>query len=64
MPNYKPVYNVVACRVQTLRDNNLMKEGDWMTKKEALRENLPAHFTDEDIRVKLQDVSSGVLAYR
>ena len=48
---------VLLCRLQHMRDNNLMKDGDWMTKKEAIRDNLPADFTDEDIRKRLHEVS-------
>ena len=39
-----------------MRDNDLMKDGDWMTKKEARRDNLPAHFTNEDIQKQLHEV--------
>jgi len=39
-----------------MRDNNLMKDGDWMTKEAAAREGLPAHFTDDQIQAKLAEV--------
>ena len=39
-----------------MRDNNLMKDGDWMTKMEAARDNLPEHFTKKDIRTKIEEV--------
>jgi hypothetical protein len=42
-----------------MRNNNLLKDGDWMTKKEALRDNLPAQFNDKDIQSKLQEVGMG-----
>ena len=45
------------CRLQSMRDNNLMKDGDWMTKKEAMREKLPSHFTNQDIQARLKEVS-------
>lgn len=35
-----------------------MKDGDWMTKKEAARENLAPDFTDQQIQAKLAEVSS------
>lgn len=44
-----------------MRDNNLMRDGDWMTKKEAARDNLPAHFTDQDIQAKLKKVGRGLM---
>ena len=47
-----------------MRNNNLLKDGDWMTKKEALRENLPAHFNDQDISAKLHEVRGGKLWMR
>ena len=39
-----------------MRDDRLMKDGDWMTKREALRENLPPRFTDEDLHARLEKV--------
>ena len=44
-------------RLQTMRDNNLMPDGDWMTRREAMREHLPPHFTNEDIQNRLKEVS-------
>ena len=39
-----------------MRDNQLMKDGDWMTKREAMREKLPPHFTNEDLQSRLEKV--------
>ena len=46
-------------RLQMLRDDHALKEGDWATKLEALREKLPAKFTDEDIQARIQEVCYG-----
>ena len=43
-------------RLQSMRDNKLLKDGDWMTQREAARENLPPQFNNDDIRNKLQEV--------
>ena len=40
-----------------MRDAELMKDGDWMTKREAMRENLPPHFTNEDLHARLEKVA-------
>ena len=42
-----------------MRNDNLLKEGDWMTRKEAMREKLPADFSNQDIQAKLKEVSLG-----
>ena len=47
---------LVHYRLQGMRDNNLMKDGDWMTKEAAAREGLPAHFTNEQIQAKMAEV--------
>ena len=39
-----------------MKDDKLMKDGDWMTKREALRENLPSRFTNEDLQARLEKV--------
>jgi len=44
-------------RLQMLRDDNALKEGDWNTKLEGLREKLPSHFTDQDIKERINKVS-------
>ena len=40
-----------------MRDAELMKDGDWMTRREAMRENLPPHFTNQDLHARLEKVS-------
>ena len=42
-----------------MRDNNLMKDGDWLSKDAAARDGLPPHFTDDQIRAKMAEVSHG-----
>lgn len=44
-------------RLQAMRDAELMKDGDWMTRREAMRENLPPHFTNQDLHARLEKVS-------
>ena len=46
----------VRFRLQAMRDDNLMRDGDWMSKREAVRENLPPRFTDEDLQARLEKV--------
>ena len=43
-------------RLQGLREENLLKDGDWMAKREAIREKLPPRFTNEDIQARLKEV--------
>ena len=43
-------------RLQMLREDNTLKDGDWNTKLEALREKLPPKFTDEDIQARIREV--------
>lgn len=45
-------------RLQAMRNDNLLKDGDWMKKKEALRENLPPNFSNEDIQAKMKEVKN------
>lgn len=44
-------------RLQMLREDHALKDGDWNTKLEALREKLPPKFTDEDIQARIREVS-------
>ena len=39
-----------------MRDDKLMKDGDWMSMREAMRENLPPRFTNEDLQARLDKV--------
>ncbi len=39
-----------------MRNDNLLKDGDWMTRKEAKREKLPVDFSNQDIQAKLKEV--------
>ena len=52
------------CRLQAMRNDNLLKDGDWMTRKEAQRENLPPNFSNQDIQAKLKEVRSAVYPHR
>ena len=47
-----------------MRNDNLLKEGDWMTKKEALREKLPSDFNNQDIQARLREVRRDVCPCR
>ena len=50
-----PTFHFV--RLQAMRDAELMKDGDWMTRREAMRETLPPHFTNQDLHARLEKVS-------
>ena len=47
-------------RLQAMKDDKLMKDGDWMSMREAMRENLPPRFTNEDLQARLEKVSVAV----
>lgn len=42
-------------RLQELRNDHVLKEGDWNTKLEGLREKLPPKFTDQDIQDRIRE---------
>ena len=44
-------------RLQMLRESKHNEPGmEWMERKEAMRENLPPHFTDEQLQQRLREV--------
>ncbi len=44
-------------RLQMLRDDKALKDGDWANRLEAMREKMPPNFSREDIAKRIQEVS-------
>ncbi len=44
-------------RLQMLRDDKALKDGDWANRLEAIREKMPPNFSREDIAKRIQEVS-------
>ena len=51
-----PAVSLTLPRLQMLQDNRQAQDTEWMARREAMRERMPPHFSNDDLQKKLEEV--------